>query len=109
LSGSPTGDVTDVAVASYLAKYATKSTEPVGMLPGRITAPTPRHTPTSKTHQGRLIASCFKIGGHPHEDYQALRRWAHMLGYRGHFATKSRCYSTTTRALRAARRDWQRR
>ena len=32
-----------------------------------------------------------------------------MLGYRGHFATKSRRYSTTMRALRGARRDWQRR
>ena len=32
-----------------------------------------------------------------------------MLGYRGHFATKSRRYSTTMRALRAARRDWHRR
>jgi hypothetical protein len=32
-----------------------------------------------------------------------------MLGYRGHFTTKSRRYSTTMRALRAARRDWQRR
>ena len=32
-----------------------------------------------------------------------------MLGYRGHFATKSRCYSTTMRVLRAARRDWMRR
>ena len=32
-----------------------------------------------------------------------------MLGYRGHFATKSRRYSTTMRALRTARRDWRRR
>ncbi len=32
-----------------------------------------------------------------------------MLGYRGHFATKSRRYSTTMRALRTARRDWKRR
>jgi hypothetical protein len=32
-----------------------------------------------------------------------------MLGYRGHFATKSRRYSTTMRILRAARRDWHRR
>jgi hypothetical protein len=32
-----------------------------------------------------------------------------MLGYRGHFATKSRRYSTTMRALRAARRNWNRR
>jgi hypothetical protein len=32
-----------------------------------------------------------------------------MLGYRGHFATKSRRYSTTMRALQKARRDWHRR
>src|SRR6516162_4541123 len=31
------GQITDVAVASYLAKYATKSTEPVGVLPAKIT------------------------------------------------------------------------
>jgi hypothetical protein len=103
------GEITDVAVASYLAKYATKSTEPAGILPGRITADTARIYADKRTHQGRLVAACLKIGGHPHEDYRALRRWAHMLGYRGHFATKSRRYSTTMRALRAARRDWQRR
>jgi glycine/D-amino acid oxidase-like deaminating enzyme len=32
-----------------------------------------------------------------------------MLGYRGHFATKSRRYSTTLRALRAVRADYKRR
>jgi hypothetical protein len=32
-----------------------------------------------------------------------------MSGYRGHFATKSRRYSTTMRVLRAARRDGVRR
>jgi hypothetical protein len=32
-----------------------------------------------------------------------------MLGFRGHFATKSRRYSTTLRALRAARVAWSRR
>jgi hypothetical protein len=32
-----------------------------------------------------------------------------MLGYRGHFATKSRRYSTTMRAIRTARRDFKRR
>ena len=31
-----------------------------------------------------------------------------MLGFGGHFATKSRRYSTTHKALRAARREWQR-
>jgi hypothetical protein len=103
------GEITDTAVASYLAKYATKSTEPVGVLPGRITADNASIYASTTTHQGRLIAACLKLGNHPHEDFKALRRWAHMLGYRGHFATKSRRYSTTMRALRAARRDWKRR
>jgi hypothetical protein len=103
------GQITDVAVASYLAKYATKSTEPVGLPPGKITADNARDYVSRRTHQGRLIAACLKLGNYPHEDFKALRRWAHMLGYRGHFATKSRRYSTTMRALRAARRDWHRR
>jgi hypothetical protein len=103
------GEITDVAVASYLAKYATKSTEPAGIPPGRITTENASVWTDKRTHQGRLIRACLKIGAHPHEDYRALRRWAHMLGYRGHFATKSRRYSTTMRTLRAARRDWRRR
>jgi Replication initiator protein, pSAM2 len=32
-----------------------------------------------------------------------LRAWAHMFGFGGHFATKSRRYSTTLGALRRAR------
>jgi hypothetical protein len=103
------GEITDVVVASYLAKYATKSTEPVGVLPGRITTKTAFTYANPATHQGRLIAACLRLGAHQHEDFKALRRWAHMLGYRGHFATKSRRYSTTMCALRSARRDWRRR
>ncbi len=30
-----------------------------------------------------------------------------MLGFAGHFSTRSRRYSTTLTALRQARRDWQ--
>jgi hypothetical protein len=103
------GEITDVAVASYLAKYATKSTEAVGQLAVRITAENLRLYGNPASHQGRLILAAWRLGNHPHEDFQALRRWAHMLGYRGHFATKSRRYSTTMRALRSARRDWHRR
>jgi len=103
------GQITDVAVASYLAKYATKSTEPVGVLPAKITPANAAAYANPATHQGRLIAACLKLGAHPHEDFKALRRWAHMLGYRGHFATKSRRYSTTMRTLRATRRNWKRR
>jgi hypothetical protein len=103
------GEVTDVKVASYLAKYATKSTEAVGPLAVRITTENLRLYGNPNSHQGRLILAAWRLGNHPHQDFKALRRWAHMLGYRGHFATKSRRYSTTMKALRAARQDWKRR
>jgi hypothetical protein len=36
-----------------------------------------------------------------------LRPWADMLGFRGHYCTRSRRYSTTLTALRQARRNWR--
>jgi Replication initiator protein, pSAM2 len=35
--------------------------------------------------------------------------WLHTLGYRGHITTKSRRYSITMTALRAARHHWRQR
>src|SRR5207244_12083529 len=37
-----------------------------------------------------------------------FRSWTHMLGYRGHFLTKSRRYSVTFGQLRATRTDYRR-
>ena len=99
----------NIAVAAYLAKYATKSTEAVGAVNCRITAANVNNYGTTRSHQGRLIRTAWRLGSHDHPDFAALRRWAHMLGYRGHFATKSRRYSTTLRALRGARADYRRR
>ena len=39
--------------------------------------------------------------------YWLLGKWAHMLGFRGHFSSKSRMYSVTLGALRRARRRFQ--
>ena len=39
--------------------------------------------------------------------YALLGKWVHMLGFRGHFSTKSRRYSITLGALRRARARWQ--
>jgi hypothetical protein len=103
------GDITSGHVAGYLAKYATKATEPVGLAAVRITADTITHYAAAPTHQGRLIRACWKLGASEHPDFRALRRWAHMLGYRGHFLTKSRRYSVTFKILRTARATWQRR
>jgi hypothetical protein len=44
-----------------------------------------------------------ELGGRPELDGLRLRAWAHMLGFRGHWSTKSRRYSTTFTVLRRAR------
>jgi hypothetical protein len=103
------GDISSGKIAGYLAKYATKATEPAGLTAVRITAHTISHYAAAPTHQGRLIRACWKLGANPHPAFKALRRWAHMLGYRGHFLTKSRRYSVTFKTLRAARATWRRR
>jgi hypothetical protein len=41
-------------------------------------------------HARRLIETCWQLGGRADLAELRLRQWAHMLGFRGHFATKSR-------------------
>jgi hypothetical protein len=118
VASSATGDITSEAVAGYLAKYATKSTEATGHLSNRITVDTIDHHADPDTHTGRLIAHAWTLGTPPADlldlaerdhfakTFGRLRRWAHMLGFGGHFATKSRRYSTTHKQLRADRRTW---
>jgi hypothetical protein len=38
---------------------------------------------------------------------QRVAEWIHMLGFRGHFVTKSRGYSTNVGTLRDARAQWR--
>jgi hypothetical protein len=107
--GLDTGEIGGSKVASYLAKYATKSTETVGGVTVRITADNVDIHGNPKTHLGRLIRAAWRIGRVPdtaeNQRYRALRRWAHRLGHGGHFTTKSRSYSITFRSIRHARRD----
>ena len=114
-------DVSTEAVAAYLAKYASKAVEPAGLpVTGRMNGETAEYYSDPDTHLGRLVAYAFQLGTLPrshtteqqrqdwHDTYGRLRRWTHMLGFGGHFATKSRRYSTTHKQLRAARREYQR-
>ena len=97
-----TGTVTDLMVASYLAKYSTKGTEVTGHASKRLTpAIVDLYADAAGTHAERLIHACWKLGHHP--GYASLQRWAHMLGFGGHFLTKARNYSITFADLRAAR------
>ena len=92
--------ITDTAVAGYLAKYATKSTDTTGHVSARITRDTIKIY-ADQSHPGRLIHTAWQLG--QADDYDRLRRWAHMLGFGGHFFSKSKRYSTTFKVLRNAR------
>lgn len=104
-------------VAGYLAKYATKDS---GLSAEHRDRP----------HLHRLADTCRELHEHavrraewrraglptvvpldPQGDrdhYALIGKWAHMLGFRGHFASKSRRYSVTLRALRRARTRFRR-
>ncbi|MFM9449927.1 replication initiator [Streptomyces europaeiscabiei] len=127
-------EFTDQAVAAYVAKYATKSADASGTLDhtllcrpcqGRGATLLPHGTPLPCTacdgtgqarpltrlpvarHVRQMIRTCWDLGSLPEFAHLKLRKWAHMLGFRGHFSTKSRRYSTTLGALREARRAWR--
>jgi hypothetical protein len=103
-----TGTLTDLAVASYLAKYSTKGTEITGHASARITPDTlDLYADPAGTHAERLVHACWTLGEDP--DYRSLRRWAHMLGFGGHFLTKACRYSLRFRDLRDARISYRRR
>jgi hypothetical protein len=126
------GELTDQKVAGYVAKYATKAAENTGTLDRPVVcwwckgaghepnSPWPCRSCQSRgtwhddvhqlgvsPHAQAMISACWTLGALPELEKLRLRPWAHMLGFRGHFSTKSRCYSTTLTALRQARQEWR--
>ena len=102
------GDVTDAKVAGYVAKYATKAAECTGTLDRRLTPADRLADLPVRDHARRHIAECLRLGKLPQLKDLRLAAWAHMLGFRGHFSTKSRTYSVTLGLLRADRAAHQR-
>lgn len=95
-------------VAAYLAKYATKASEGLtGGVAHRIRSIVDIDRHSMPAHIRRLIRTCWDLGRTEKLGSLRLRRWAHMLGFGGHFATRSRCYSLTLKSLRAARARWR--
>ncbi|WP_329312182.1 replication initiator [Streptomyces sp. NBC_01262] len=97
--------LTSAAVAGYIAKYATKGAEAAGAVDGRIRHATDLVMLPVRDHPLRMIGTCWWLGGLPSFEPLRLREWAHMLGYGGHFSSKSRRYSTTLTALRQVRAE----
>jgi Replication initiator protein, pSAM2 len=91
-------------VAGYIAKYATKGTESFGSgLDRRLRAGDLERLDKLPAHVAELVRAAWELGSRPELDGLRLRPWAHMLGFRGHWSTRSRRYSTTMGALRRAR------
>src|SRR5699024_1668122 len=79
---SPGLELSAEQVAGYIAKYATKSI-------------TDEHGQDMSAHFRRLRTAVWQLADQAQPDgpYARMDRWVHMLGFRGHFSTKSRVYS----------------
>lgn len=115
------------AVASYIAKYVTKGVEDTGMAHRPVYCRACRGTGFAGAchgcdgsglrisiaelpgplHARAMVGNAARLGRLSEYRELNLRRWAHQYGYGGHFATKSRSYSTTMTALRGARADFR--
>ena len=70
--GHGKGEITMGQVASYLAKYATKSTEVTGHVSARLTNDNiDLYADDDGTHTERLIAACWRLGA-PHRDPEPI-------------------------------------
>ncbi|GAQ69705.1 hypothetical protein T45_01436 [Streptomyces turgidiscabies] len=98
-------ELTEQAVASYVAKYATKAAETTGTVDRRIGELSELDRLPLPGHTRRLIEACWEVDDAYPE--RMIAHWSHMLGFRGHFSTKSRSFSTTLGALRQVRADFR--
>jgi hypothetical protein len=96
------------AVANYIAKYATKTISAPGLPHRPLRGPKAIDALSCGQHYKRLITTCWQFGKHPDLAVLALNRWTHMLGYRGHFLTKSHSYSVSFTRLRRDRITYRR-
>lgn len=96
----PAGPLTPEQVAGYLAKYATKDANSI-----RPASRPPAHL--ARLEQTARDLARRAVRDDPATPYRLLGKWAHMLGFRGHFSTKSRHYSVTLGQLRRARHRYQ--
>ena len=96
------------AVANYIAKYATKTLTVPGLPDVRIRHAARDQSLRCSRHYRQMITTAWELGAGQATGEPRFRQWAHMLGYGGHFLTKSRRYSVTFGQLRQARTDHRR-
>ncbi|GAB3479397.1 replication initiator [Amycolatopsis cihanbeyliensis] len=101
------GHISEQRLAAYIAKYATKGTGKSEAADRPIRSELDLEHVRVSEHHRRIMRTCWDLGGHERYARLNLRRWTHMLGFRGHFLTKSQRYSTTFRAIRGDRQAWR--
>lgn len=94
-------------VAGYLAKYSVKGSDDNGALDRRVRSLGDLRRRKLSAHHRRLAETAWRLGGTPGMLELGLRRFAHALGFRGHWLTKSRAWSVTFAHLRAERAAWR--
>jgi len=101
------GEISESRLAAYVAKYATKGTGKSEAVDKPIRSQLHLDHLRISTHHRRMIQTAWDLGDLPEYAALNLRKWAHMLGFRGHFLTKSKHYSTTFGAIRGERRTFR--
>jgi hypothetical protein len=97
------------AVANYIAKYATKALDAPGIPDRPLRSELGLRDLRCSRHHKQMITTAWELGGGQLGPTRSrFCKWAHMLGYGGHFLTKSRRYSVTFGTLRAARTGYRR-
>ncbi|WP_338538771.1 hypothetical protein N5P18_04135 [Janibacter terrae] len=109
----PDAPITGEQVAAYLAKYSTKDTS--------LAVPDSAHVHRIKqacaeVHEEAILRAerrragedvAVPVDAEGRDHYVLIGKWAKELGYRGHYSSKSRCYSVTYRTLRRRRARFQ--
>jgi hypothetical protein len=109
IRGGGPGELSNEVVAVYVAKYATKFSEALGLPQRALGDDDNVDDLEAPEHVKRLAWACVVLGAKEELVGLKLRQHAHGLGFGGHFLTKSRAYSTTMGELRRVRREYQRR
>ncbi len=98
-------DRSDLRVASYVAKYATKSTGDSIALARRFHNRREIDELSVDSHLRRMAMTAWDLSARPELEPLNLRQHAHAFGFTGQLITKSRHFSTTFKELRGSRRD----
>jgi len=77
------GELSAEQVAGYVAKYATKSTEVLGVTLDPRVCEVELEGLDLPAHAAELVRACWELGGRPGLGKLRLRKWAHMFGFGG--------------------------